>query len=79
MYEDGETWGHGGSSPRIVQIGTQRDDFPGEQWLGKFSPSDTLRHMGLWQVQYTKGVEQDQGDLDYIEELVAATRAVSRG
>jgi hypothetical protein len=53
--------------------------FPGEQWLGRFSPSDTIRHVGLWQVQYTKGTELDQGDLDYIEELVAATRVVSRG
>jgi hypothetical protein len=29
MYEDGQTWGHGGTQPRIVQVGTQRN--------GKFS------------------------------------------
>jgi hypothetical protein len=25
MYEDGQTWGHGGDQPRIVQVGTHKD------------------------------------------------------
>ena len=196
MYQDGETWGHGGNRPRIVQIGTQRDgnfaarlaehfvlnerkmDFDGESpapkdrsilrktigrallarasdpyfemwnrdcttkaerdrygmnrdilkeqqlereitvllrehffvrylpvsaeeermgqgsitrrliatiaqcgcchasplWLGRYSPSETIRHCYLWQVQHTNGAATEAGDLEYLEGLVAASR-----
>jgi hypothetical protein len=41
MYEDGQTWGHGGDQPRIVQVGTQRDGNFRKRLAEHYLPDDS--------------------------------------
>jgi len=41
MYESGQTWGHGGTQPRIVQVGTQRNGNFRKRLAEHYLPDDS--------------------------------------